>query len=59
MKEIIIAMLALGCGVWIGAIAAAFVILRKSAAEDFDGGFRHETPPARTRIWSDHVETRK
>lgn len=60
MTELIFAVLVFGCGVWCGAIGAAFVILRRDSEEDFDGGFSSTNPPpARTRIWSDHIETRK
>lgn len=57
MIDLVMAALVFGCGVWVGAIGAAFVIVRKADAEDFDGGYSATSaPPARTRIWSDYID---
>lgn len=62
MSELISLLLAFGCGCFVGFIAcAAFAVGRRDddQDDDFDGGFRaSNTPPARTRIWSEHITTK-
>lgn len=61
MNEVISLLVAFGCGCFVGFIAcAAFAVgARADEPDDFDGGYRASNePPARTRIWSEHITTK-
>lgn len=60
MNEVISLFVAFGCGVFCGFIAcAAFAVgARADEPDDFDGYRASNEPPARTRIWSEHVTTK-
>lgn len=58
MIDVAMSFLVFGCGVWVGAIGAAFVIVRRAAADDdFDGGYmvENDVPRVKTRIWSKDI----
>jgi hypothetical protein len=43
-------------GVLVGIVTAAIGHAREEKPQEFDGGFRHDHPPARIRIMSKYVE---
>lgn len=60
MNEVVSLLVAFACGAFTGFIAcAAFAVgARADEPEEFDGGYRASNePPARTRIWSDHIKS--
>lgn len=61
MNELVSLLVAFGCGVFVGFIlCAAFIVGSRADQEDeFDGGYKASNePPARTRIWSEHITTK-
>ena len=62
MKDLLLLFLAFACGGFVGAIVAGFFSAASSGEEvdEFDGGYElSNTPPARTRIWSDAVNSER
>lgn len=53
---ILISMMA-GCAAFIAVILGILLSMRRRSADNFDGGFSHDHPPVKTRIWADHVKS--
>ena len=56
MSDFIFMSMIFSCGTFVGLVAGAFFAASRDA-DDFDGGFtQNNPPPARTIIYSKHVE---
>lgn len=62
MTELVFAAMVFFCGFFVGLIVSMVRDVMRAEPHavdgDFDGGFgANYSPPARTRIWSDHVKS--